>query len=276
MMRYLYIAILCMVLLMIAGCRSAKQSATASPDTDSERSLSEHFDALVSSYADWEDVNVPVRLELEAPKQVSISGRATMVRGKSVLISLRVLGMEVANLYITNDSVYATEKIHKYYIAEDINSLRGKFPVSINDVQDLLLGQVFLLERGRIDKSMKNQVRLSEMGEYWTILPKKFYDDVEYAFGMSQNDELKALSVSRQDITPLVSQYSNHASSPAGTIACMSKINLSTEKMAMKATIKWDAEKAKWNTGKQSVWKMPKGYKRISGESLVKTLSGGL
>lgn len=275
-MRYIYSAILCLVLLTIAGCRSSKQSATLSPESDGERSLSEHFNALTSSYAEWEDVNVPVKLELEEPKQYSISGRATMVRGKSILISLRVLGLEVANLYITNDSVYATEKIHKYYLAEDINSLRGKFPVSINDVQDILLGQAFLLEHGRIEKSMKKQVKLFEMGEYWTILPKKFYDDVEYAFGVSSDDKLMALTVYRKDVTPLVCQYSNHVSSSAGTIARVSNINISTGKMAMKATIKWDAEKAKWNTGKQNVWKMPKGYKRISGESLMKTLSGGL
>lgn len=262
------------MLLAVTGCRSSKQVTPTTPTVDDERSLLQHFDALAASYTDWEDVNIPVRLEMEAPKQMSISGRATMVRGKSVLISLRVLGMEVANLYITNDSVYATEKIHKYYIAEDINSLRGGFPVSINDVQDMLLGQVFLLERGRLEKSMKKQVNLSEMGEYWSILPKKFYNEVEYAFGVSQSDELKALSVYRHDVTPLVCQYSNHTNSNAGIIAQNVKINLSTGKIAVKATIKWDAESAKWNTGKPSVWKMPKGYKRLSGEALLKTLGG--
>ena len=270
-MKNLYSIILCMTLLTVMGCRSSKQAPSTAPMVDDERSLSQHFDALVSSYVDWDDVSVPVRLELEAPKQMSISGRATMERGKSVMISLRVLGMEVASLYITNDSVYATEKIHKYYIAEDINSLCGKFPVSINDVQDMLLGQVFLLERGRLEKSMRKQVILSEMGEYWTILPKKFYNEVEYAFGMSQNDELKALSVSRNGETPLVCQYGNHSNSKAGMIAQNVKINLLTGKISVKANIKWDAESAKWNTGKPSVWKMPKGYKRISGEALLKT-----
>lgn len=275
-MRYIYSAILCLMLLTIAGCRSSKQSTTLSPETDGERSLSQHFDDLVASYVNWEDVNIPVKLDLDAPKSMSISGRATMVRGKSVLISLRVLGLEVANLYITNDSIYATEKIHKYYIAEDINSLRGNFPISINDVQDMLLGQAFLLEYGRIDKSVRKQVQLSEIGEYWAILPKKFYNDVEYAFGVSQKDELMALSVSCQNVTPLMCQYSNHVLSPAGTIAGTSKINLSAGKIAMKATIKWDAEKAKWNTGKTSVWKMPKGYNCISGVELLKTFSEGL
>lgn len=260
------------MLLAVTGCRSSKQATSTTPTTDDERSLSQHFEALAASYADWEDVNIPVRLDMESPKQMSISGRATMVRGKSVLISLRVLGMEVANLYITNDSVYATEKLHKYYIAEDINSLRGGFPVSISDVQDMLLGQVFLLERGRLEKSMKKQVNLSEMGEYWSILPKKFYNEVEYAFGMSQNDELKALSVCRYGETPLVCQYSNHTNSNAGKIAQNVKINLSTGKISVKATVKWDAESAKWNTGKPSAWKMPKGYKRISGEALLKTI----
>ncbi len=271
-MRYVCSIILCVVLMTVVGCRSSKQATSSTTVEGDERSLSQHFDALAASYVDWEDVNLPVKLELDAPKQMSISGRATMVRGKSILISLRVLGLEVASLYITNDSVYATEKIHKYYLAEDINSLRGKFPVSINDVQDMLLGQAFLLERGRLEKSMKKQVILSEMGEYWTILPKKFYNEVEYAFGMSQNDELKALSVSRNGETPLVCQYGNHSNSKAGMIAQNVKINLLTGKISVKATIKWDAENAKWNTGKTSEWKMPKGYKRISGEALLKTL----
>lgn len=275
-MKKFYSIILCVVLLAVTGCRSSKQAIPTTSTADGERSLSQHFETLAASYTDWEDVNIPVRLELESPKKMSISGRATMVRDKSVLISLRVLGMEVANLYITNDSVYATEKLHKYYIAEDINSLRGEFPVSISDVQDMLLGQVFILERGRLKKSMKKQVKMSELEKYWTIMPNKICDDVEYAFCVSKEDKLTVFSVCRQGEIPLVSQYSNHVETAAGMIAEKTKINLSAGKTKLDATIMWDAESAKWNTGKPSVWKMPKGYKRISGEALIKMLSGSL
>ena len=265
-MKKLYSIILCVVLLAVTGCRSSKQTTSTTPTADGERSLSQHFETLAASYTDWEDVNIPVRLELESPKKMSISGRATMVRDKSVLISLRVLGMEVANLYITNDSVYATEKLHKYYIAEDVNSLRGEFPVSISDVQDMLLGQAFILERGRL--------KMSELEKYGTIIPNKICDDVEYAFCVSKEDKLTIFSVCRQGEIPLVSQYSNHVETAAGMIAEKTKINLSAGKTKLDATIMWDAESAKWNTGKPSAWKMPKGYKRISGEALLKTLGG--
>ena len=57
-------------------------------------------------------------------------------------------------------------------------------------------------------------------------------------------------------------------------IAEKTKINLSVGKTKLDATIMWGAESAKWNTGKPSAWKMPKGYKRISGVALLKTLGG--
>lgn len=69
-----------------------------------------------------------MNVSLKLPKRISASGTMTMTRGKDISISMRVLGIEVATLYITGDSVIALDKWHKYYLAESVESLLGGCP----------------------------------------------------------------------------------------------------------------------------------------------------
>ncbi len=273
MMKHCKNLIIAICAAMLVGCNSSKQQGQSGATTTDTRSLNEHYEALVSTYSDWENVSIPLKLELKEPKRISISGRAVMVRNKEIMISLRFFGMEVASLYLTNDSVFLTNKMQKYYAAENINALRGDFPVSIGDVQDLLLGQAFVLERGTLEKSTKKHVKLNQMGEYWSIMPKKFPQGAEYAFAISGDDKLQAFSVSHNDMAPLLCKYSNHAQTTAGTIAKSAEISLSASEIKLDALIRWESDKAKWNTENVRQWKKPKGYQRVSGEALFKALS---
>ena len=107
-------------------------------------------------------------------------------------------------------------------------------------------------------------------------MPKKNYNDVEYAFVVSGDDKLEIFTVCHQGVIPLLCQYSYHVESPAGMIAQDAKIEISAGKSKMSASIMWDTKNAKWNTGKKNEWKAPNGYKQVSGEALIKMLSGAL
>ena len=68
-----------------------------------------------------------------------------MQRDRSVHLSLRFLGMEVASLMVTRDSIFALYKLERLYFAESISDLLGGFPATVGNVRDLLLGRAFIL-----------------------------------------------------------------------------------------------------------------------------------
>lgn len=123
--RYIYWLTVCAFaacLLVSGGCRSAKPSVM--PEQDNR----------------WTDLYVPVKLELTEPSRMSISGRATIVRNKSIYLSLRMIGMEVATVYVDADSIFATEKMHRQMLAVGFDRALGK-RLTVGELQDLLLGE---------------------------------------------------------------------------------------------------------------------------------------
>ena len=137
--------------LLLAGCGSSKKSGKSneySPETGSVTPGAVSTDdcrQVLANYGLWQRLKTPVTLRLYSPKSVSISGNAVMERGKSIMISLRFLGMEIGSLYVTNDSIQIIDKFNKRYVKEPLAQLLAGFPVNISNVQDLLLGRPFLL-----------------------------------------------------------------------------------------------------------------------------------
>lgn len=120
---YLSITIAIITLLM-TGCRSGKETAQVQQPA-----------------ATWSNFSAPVKIQLESPKKFSISGRATLVRDKSIYISLRMLGLEVGTLYVTPDSVFATEKLHRYIVRESLAKVLEGRDIPFAQLQDLLIGE---------------------------------------------------------------------------------------------------------------------------------------
>lgn len=60
---------------------------------------------------------------------------------RELLLSLRFIGFEVAQLYADADSVFAVEKIHKWYVAESIQRLGAGTGLTLADLQGYLLGR---------------------------------------------------------------------------------------------------------------------------------------
>ncbi|MDE6490556.1 MAG: DUF4292 domain-containing protein [Muribaculaceae bacterium] len=120
--RISLIIALAIAVMSIAGCRSNKEAGT-------------------TRQATWTTFSAPVKIQLESPKKFSISGRATLVRDQSIYISLRMLGMEVGTVYVTPDSVFATEKLHRYILRESLTKVLDGRDIPFAELQDLLIGE---------------------------------------------------------------------------------------------------------------------------------------
>ena len=107
------------------ACSTSRQAASVSTSDTPDVQL-------------WHDMYAPVSIRLSEPMQLSISGRATLVRGESIHMSMRMLGIEVAIVHIDNDSTWVVDKYHKIMCVEPTaNLLRGR-KITLTDLQELL------------------------------------------------------------------------------------------------------------------------------------------
>lgn len=115
------------LLLTVTNCGSTKQAAPISS---------------IDSYTGWKAVSMPVNVDLQKPMSLSASGRATLIKDSLVHISLRFIGMEVAVIRATPDSIFVVDKYHKKYFAEPTKDLLGSkwSHLSLFNLQNIMLG----------------------------------------------------------------------------------------------------------------------------------------
>ncbi|MBD5300320.1 MAG: DUF4292 domain-containing protein [Bacteroides sp.] len=275
----LLLTALVMVLsILVSGCHSSRSGITSGGDyrTDpgaalTKSELTDLFNALEGSYGSWETVKMPVTLNLNSPKSVSIGGTLTMERERSVNISFRFFGMEVASLMVTQDSVFATYKLDRIYFAESIRDLMGGFPATVGNLQDLLLGRPFVL--GESAPSL-SRCRLSGNGTTWTITPDFAPMGMGYDFTVdTPTGNVELLTVNLPSRNPIIADYSDFALSSTGPMAGSTSISTRTSAARFEGEIVLNPKKAEWDKGSAKSWSVPKGYTRVRADEIIKKLN---
>lgn len=108
--------------LLLSACHSSRRTTTAAPQQG------------------WHTLEVPVKVVIDKPMDLSLSGRMTLVRDSSVYLSMRMLGMEVAFATANADSVILCDRYHKMYIAEPLRALLPAKYAAIGELQRILTG----------------------------------------------------------------------------------------------------------------------------------------
>ncbi len=275
------IAVILPISAILTGCGTNKgvTTTTSRETTSGTATLSittGECKAILANYGEWERVKIPLNLRLRQPKSMSLSATATMERGKSILISLRFIGMEVGVLYLTSDSILAIDKFNKRYVSEPLEPLLGGFPANISNVQDLLTGRPFLLGNEKPIASEINKFEIdTQLGnDMWGLIPKTFPSGVEYGFSFSPVTALSLLVVKAGSHDPVNVNFSSPETTPAGPMSPTVSISATLGKTSLDASLEWNFAKAKWNEGveiqKPSI---PRGAERIAAAKLLKSLS---
>lgn len=259
------------ILLMgLASCRSSKSIVDQSMLDFSSLTLSERLQEVAAANCPWTQLNLPLKVSLKSPEKISLSGRIYMRRNHDIYITLRVLGIEVANMYVNTDSIYVADKAHKYYLAEPIDKIFAGASLSIGDIQDALLGRSFINNRGTLTADLLNQVTAAD-GENnsWTIAPQsKINSSISYSFRLSDSDN----SMQSFTVDTGSKQYSCSYSDPTTIDGSrfMQRMSISTKvgKTEIDATLALDFDKVKWVVPESARWRTPKNYRRINPRAL--------
>lgn len=224
-----------MLTLALGGCRSHRTAV--SPAETPERQQ-------------WSRMQAPVALRLESPRRFSLSGTGTMVRDTSVTLSMRVLGMEVAVVHLTPDSLIVLDKYHKLALTEGLSALTSDLPVGICQLQDLMLGTPI-----RLDGSM---------------LPRGVNAIIEEA----TSGIIDSVRVEAEGHAPVTLTYSTPAVTPYGTLASAMAVEATVAGHDARASVTWRLDRAKWDADVSAPRKIgvPPGYRRLTVADLVKAL----
>lgn len=262
----------------LIGCGSKKQAQSTSPaQTVTTFTAADTHKSLDAYSRPWDKLRMPLTVRLSQPKSVSISGTATMVRGKSLTLSFRVFGMEVAVLYLTQDSLLAIDKFHKRYVMEPLAPVLGGFPVNIDNVQDLLTGRPFLLgsDKTIAADASKFDIDVTSDSNIWTMIPKKMPSKVEYGFSFDSMLSLVALIVKVADKAPVDLTYSPAEQTPVGPFSPQIAIEAQAGKTAVAGTISYNFGKLKTDKAvdDRPIQQPGSNYERIPAKSLLKIVS---
>lgn len=268
-------------LALLSGCRTSRQpssnsrSSSAIPAEISLQTPAQRAESLCATYAEWDDVSLPLKASVSAKSGLSCSGKASMKRGQWISISLRMLGFEVASLWIDSDSIHAVDRYHKIYLSESITSIMGSRAVTVADIQDLLMGRAFLAgpSGGTLAPALIPSFELDQAAEGLMLIPRTQPAGLEYGFILSPDvNSVMAASAGRAGRNPVTVTYGSFVSTRfAGTFASVANISFPARKLS--GSLRWDFDSAKWNTSLSASWSAPKGYRRISASELLKTLS---
>lgn len=261
------------LLVSMTACHTSRQSSAAQGHDTASMTLRERVRDVTAGYRPWTQINLPVKIAVRSPHKISLSGRIYMRRDRDIYLTLRVLGMEVANMYINSDSVYASDKLHKYYIAEPISDIFAGAALSIGNIQDALIGRAFINNIGTVDTDMINRINLIQSADNtWILAPQAKIDgDIGYQFKFSTENNLMSL-VFDTGKKLYVCNYSEPIAIDGSRF--MGRLNISTKvgNASIDATLTLDFNKMKQEVPASARWRQPNGYRRIAPSTLIKIL----
>ncbi len=262
------------LMLTLSGCHSSKSQYSGNLKAEATTANSDElFKEMAESYCDWTDLYVPINFQLLSPKQFSVSGRATMVYGKEINISLRMLGMEVAVIYVNDSSLYVVDKYNKRYLCEDISNLLSGYNLTITDIQNILLGRVSNFGDGSITSKDAKDFAFMEADSLWVLTPKVQRPNTELHYIATKTTPPVlsdiALRIANKGMVSVA--YTEPASSPAGIISGVLTATVPYKQKEIVASIVTNLNEAKWNEDRSISFKTPSSsYKKMELESLLK------
>lgn len=276
--------------LLFTSCRSQKKASTGSneytPSVENAKiDTKATFKSMASGYGSWTDVQMPVKVRITSPKNISFSGTAKMQANEKLSMSLRFMGlMEVASLYADHDSVIVVSKPMGIYCAESLTRFKEIYGLSLADIQSLLLGQAFIAGNGAVSPKdadkfnlAKNTELTSEDAAIVTATPKQMPEGLEWNYNIITSDDADAynssMNIRAGSHSPITCTFVEPSKTPAGKVTSVVGINTRAAGQYIACSINWSLDRASWNEGVEIEKPRISGsLRRIAAEKVLEIL----
>ena len=204
------------LLLGLSACGSSKSAVAGRPAptgqpattvTGTSTLKETRLSAIAASFGSWNTMKAGGSVSLSGGQSLSSSMQVRMIRGKSIYISVRPLGMvEVAKMIITGDTLIVVDKLHKRYLCENVKLLTAGVPATVSTLQDIFLGRAFVLGKGTLNSGLASEVTLTHVDGSYMVQPKEQYQGFTYDFKFDQDNKIVSL-----EVTPATAAASTYA-----------------------------------------------------------------
>ncbi len=162
------------------GDKTATISKNLTPVVASEEQ--NFYNRMLETYGSWETLTVRGNVSVG---NLSSSYEMRMIRNESIQISLRpILGIEIARLIVTCDSIYMYDKINHRYTVDALSDFSDKFPFkpTISDLQNAMLGRPFILGNSNLSAQDFDKLTITGDNNSWTMQPLIQPEGIQYHF----------------------------------------------------------------------------------------------
>lgn len=274
--RMVCAAVVCAIVIALASCgRKSVESGYRTNGTFTEEEVRRD---LIEDYPQWKSVYLPVKIKVAS--EMSLSGRATLIRGEKLHISFRMLGMEVGSVYADKDSVFIADKYHKWLLAESMSALTDRYGVTLANLQDVLLGRPALLGEGELTSVNVGKFLITPLGgatEGYAVYSQISKGDIQYNYVVNpvnaSDISVRLFSITPPDMKSVAFTYSNPTSTPAGWLPRGISFGLPTPSgKDLVVELEWGMPDAEWNSARQINWRRPAGYRESNAANLLEMI----
>lgn len=274
MIKKSYFILITAVVLFIVGMTGCKSAKTVTGDAgEGVIEAAALVQELAESYKPWNTYSVSGKLSLSGKSSFSTSIQLKLVKDKCLIMSIRpVLGIEMAKVFIDNDSAVVINKYNKVYTSMGLDIFSHVVPMNISALQDIFLSRVFSLNDGTLssDNIKKFGVTIEENSVL--IAPRKKPKDFSYMFAVNRNRQLEALSIQPSGSGKSYTAEYGGYNSDAGGEASMIKLNTSIKGVAVSIGLNLNTSRAKWGAPVDEKLSINKSYKKVTLEEFFAIL----
>lgn len=169
----------------------------ASAKNNEQREARDFAGKVANSYKEWSTLGIDGKIDIDGiPLRPSV--KIFMQKGQSISISVKApfLG-EVGRVEIEGDRITAINKMKKVYCSESVGDLGVAAPLTVSDIQDILLARVFIAGKGTLNTHNIDYCETMRYdSENWFIVPPAIMEEeigVDYGFNLDPEGKLRLL-----------------------------------------------------------------------------------
>ena len=146
-MRNKYFYLILLLFAALVGCKTQKQTKEAETLLETPEEIVPKIDTvkMISSYQSGiETVSAQYQIYLTGNKSMSIRGMVSSEHNKSLTVSIQMLlGIEIARIHCTPDSIWALDKLGQKYYEADFKTFEKELGTNFYGLQALLTNRTF-------------------------------------------------------------------------------------------------------------------------------------
>ncbi|MBD5221934.1 MAG: DUF4292 domain-containing protein [Bacteroidales bacterium] len=251
-------------LAMICGMAAVNADAQTSMTPSETKTF---VSAVTQDYKPWKSVLIDGKIGMDR-LPVSPNVKIFMQKGSEITISIRVpLIGEVGRIQLTKTQVLAINKIKKVYAKEQLGDFLTDLPVTLDDVQTMILGRAFVAGQGQLSTLNCDKTKCYVMEEGWLLVPDEpIGGSVNYGFQFGPEGKLEVFTAAPESNAVVASAFYTYDGK---------KITMDLEAVAgakeYDATLKMNS--FNYNATPLESIRLDKNYQKVSVKEFLKSLS---